>query len=55
MSKETAKTLKRQLNIVLFLVGSHYVSTTNIRDHLAALGTDVRARRRAGQSTHHSA
>ena len=44
MSKETAKTLKRQLNIVLFLVGSHYVSTTNIRDHLAALGIDVELR-----------
>ncbi len=44
MSTETAKTIKRHWHIIWYLSSGHYVSTTNIRDHLAELGIDVELR-----------
>lgn len=44
MSTETAKTIKRHWHIIWYLSSGHYVSTTNIREHLADLGIDVELR-----------
>lgn len=44
MSTESSKGLKRQWHIVWYLLNGVYVSTTNIRDHLATLGIDAELR-----------
>jgi hypothetical protein len=44
MSTESSKTIIRQWHIIWYLVGSHYVSTSNIREHLQTLGIEVELR-----------
>ena len=44
MSTETSKSLKRQWHIVRFLLNGVYVSTSNIREHLATLGIQTELR-----------
>lgn len=44
MSTESSKSLKRQWHIVWYLLNGVYVSTTNIRDHLATLGIEAELR-----------
>lgn len=44
MSTESSKSLKRQWHIIWYLLDGVYVSTTNIRDHLATLGIEAELR-----------
>jgi hypothetical protein len=44
MSTETSKSLKRQWHIVRYLLNGVYVSTSNIREHLATLGIQTELR-----------
>ena len=44
MSTESSKTILRQWHTIWYLVGGHYVSTSNIREHLQTLGIEVELR-----------
>lgn len=44
MSTESSKAILRQWHIIWYLVGGHYVSTSNIREHLQTLGIEVELR-----------
>lgn len=44
MSTESSKAILRQWHIIWYLVGGHYVSTSNIREHLQTLGVEVELR-----------
>lgn len=44
MSRESSKTILRQWHIIRFLLDSHYVSTSSIREHLLTVSIDTELR-----------